>query len=105
LYVAHILDLVEDKGSKLEDYSILPHFSDVFFDEVPRLPPKRDIDLPIDIVPRVAPVSKALYRMSAPKLLKLKNAIASFVVKGIHSSKCISMGRTNVICENEIWNH
>jgi hypothetical protein len=44
---------------------VLQEFADVF-EEIPGLPPKRDIDFSIDLMPRVAPVSKTPYRMSTP---------------------------------------
>ena len=45
---------------------------DVFLDEIPGLPPKRDIDFTIELVPGAAPVSKTPYIMSTPKILELK---------------------------------
>ena len=42
-------------------------FVDVF-EEISGLPPKRDIDLSIDLMPGVAPVSKIPYIMTTPKL-------------------------------------
>lgn len=39
---------------------------------MPRLPPKRDIDFTINLVPRVALVSKSPYRMSTLELMELK---------------------------------
>jgi hypothetical protein len=54
----------------LEDHAVLKYFEDVF-KEIPRLPPKRDIDFSINLMPREAPVSKTPYRMSTPKLKEL----------------------------------
>ena len=51
---------------------MLQEFKDVFLDEIPRLPPKRDIDFTIELVPRAAPVSKTPYRISTPEMLELK---------------------------------
>ena len=45
----------------LEEFHVLQEFRDVFLDEIPGLPPKRDIDFTIELVPGVAPVSKAPY--------------------------------------------
>ena len=51
---------------------MLQEFRDVFPDEIPGLLPKRDIDFTIELVSRVAPVSKTPYRMSTPEMLELK---------------------------------
>ena len=66
LYAAHILEETENESPRLEDFHVLQEFRDVFPDEIPGLPPKRDIDFTIELVPRVVPVSKTPYRMSTP---------------------------------------
>ena len=72
LYVAHIMEPTEDETPRLEDYQVLQEFKDVFPDEIPRLPPKRDIDFTIELVPREAPVSKTPYMMSTLEMLELR---------------------------------
>ena len=52
-----------------------------FPDEIPGLPPKRDIDFTIELVPRVAPVSKAPYGMSIPEMLELKMQLQELLDK------------------------
>ena len=71
LYAAHILEPIGDETPRLEDYKVLQEFKDVFPDEIPGLPPKRDIDFTIKLVPGAALVSKTPYKMSTPKLLQL----------------------------------
>jgi hypothetical protein len=46
-------------------------FEDVF-KEVSGLPPKRDIDFSINLMPGAAPVSKTPYRMITPELKELQ---------------------------------
>ena len=75
MYVAHILEPTGYETPRLEDYQVLQEFKDVFPDEIPGLPPKRDIDFTIELVPGEAgeaPVSKTSYRMSTPEILELK---------------------------------
>jgi hypothetical protein len=55
----------KDKVPNIEDYVFLREFKDVFI-EISGLPPKRDIDFSINLMPREAPVSKNPYRMSTP---------------------------------------
>ena len=61
----------KDKVPNLEDYSVLKEFENVF-KEVPGLPPKRDIDFSINLIPGVAPVLKTPYRMSTLELKELQ---------------------------------
>ena len=72
LYAAHVLKATENETPRLEDFWVLREFKNVFPDEILGLPPKRDIDFMIELVPRVAPVSKTPYKMSTPKILELK---------------------------------
>ena len=72
LYAAHILETSGDETLRLEDYQVLQEFMDVFPDEIPGLPPKRDIDFTIELVPGVALVSKTPYRVSTLEILELK---------------------------------
>ena len=67
LFAAHVGETPKDKVSSIEDHEVLKEFEDVF-QEVPGLPPKRDIDFSMNLMPGEAPVSKAPYIMSTPKL-------------------------------------
>jgi hypothetical protein len=69
------------KGPSLEDFSVLQEFEDVF-QEIPRLPPRREIDFSIDLVPGDAPVSKTPYRMSTPELKELQMQLEELLKKG-----------------------
>ena len=55
--------------------SVIPvvhEFEDVFSDEVPGLPPSREVEFSIDLVPGTGPVSMAPYRMAPAELVELK---------------------------------
>ena len=60
---------------------MLWEFKDLFPDEIPRLPPKRDIYFTIDLVRGEAPVSKTPYKMSTPELLELKMQVHELLEK------------------------
>ena len=60
---------------------MLQEFRDVFLNEIPGLPPKRDIDFTIELVPGTTPMSKAPYRMSTPKMLELKMQLQELLEK------------------------
>ena len=81
MYAAHILEEIGDETPRLEDYQVLQEFKNVFPDEIPGLPPKRDIDFTIELVPGAAPVSKAPYRMSTPEMLELKMQLQELLEK------------------------
>ena len=54
----------------------------MFPDEVSGLPPAREIDFIIELVPGTAPISKAPYRMAPSELFELKKQIQDLLDKG-----------------------
>jgi hypothetical protein len=86
LFVAHLEESPEDNVSKIEYHVVLKEFEDIF-QEVPGLPLKKDIDFFVNLIPGAAPVSKAPYRMSTPKLKELQLQLEYLLKKGyIHPS-------------------
>jgi len=87
LYADHVEDISRKDGSpNLSDFPVLQEFADVFW-EVPGLPPKKDIDFSIDLVPGAAAVSKIPYRMSTLELKELQIQLEELLKKGyIHPS-------------------
>jgi hypothetical protein len=81
IFAAHMEEASKDKVPNLEDHAVLEYFEDVF-KEVPGLPPKRDIDFSINLIPGAAPVSKTPYRMSTPELKELQMQLEELLKKG-----------------------
>jgi hypothetical protein len=71
----------KDKVSNIEDHAVLKEFEDVL-QEVPGLPPKRDIDFCINPMPGVAPVLKTPYKMSTPELKEMQLQLEEILKKG-----------------------
>jgi hypothetical protein len=75
-----------DNAPNLEDHIILKHFEDVF-KEIPGLPPKRDVEFSINLIPGATPLYKTPYRMSTPKMKDLQMNLEELLKKGyIHPS-------------------
>jgi hypothetical protein len=54
------------------DVRTVSEFPDVFLEELPGMPPDREIEFVIEIVPGTAPIFKRPYRMAANQLAELK---------------------------------
>ena len=67
--------LRKETPPRLEDYAILKEFSDVFPDDLPKLPPKREFNFSIDFVPRVEPQSNVPYRMTSTEMYELNTQL------------------------------
>jgi hypothetical protein len=65
-----------------EQVPIVKGYPDVFLEELPSLPPNRDIEFVIDLVPGTAPIVKRPYRMRTPELMELKRQLSELEQKG-----------------------
>ena len=62
-------------------------YPDVFLEELPGMPPDRDIKFSVELLPGTAPISKRAYRMDVKDLIELKQQIEELLEKGfIHPS-------------------
>ncbi|XP_038975808.1 uncharacterized protein LOC120106826 [Phoenix dactylifera] len=80
-YLASVIDIQQDE-LKIEDIPIVNEFSDVFSKELSGLPPDREIEFTIDLVPGSGPISKAPYRMAPAELKELKDQLQDLLDKG-----------------------
>ena len=58
-------------------------FSDIFLDELSGLPPDRDVEFKIELVPGMAPISRRPYRMPPNELAELKIQLQDLLDKGL----------------------
>ncbi|XP_057779909.1 uncharacterized protein LOC130998510 [Salvia miltiorrhiza] len=56
----------------IEEVPVVRDFKDIFPEELPGMPPDRQLEFVIDLEPGAAPVSKAPYRMAPTELQELK---------------------------------
>ena len=80
-YLAHVVDARSDEV-RLEDVPVVREFLDVFPGDLPSLPPERETDFPINLVPGTAPISLPPYRMAPVKLKELKTQLQELVDGG-----------------------
>jgi hypothetical protein len=73
----------ERKGPSLGQYPVLSKFQDVFPNELPGLPPERELDFTIELKPSAEPISKTLYRMTAPELCELQMQLKELLDLGL----------------------
>ncbi|WVZ90262.1 hypothetical protein U9M48_036577 [Paspalum notatum var. saurae] len=69
-------------ASALAGIRVVSEFSDVFPDSLPGMPPERDIEFSIELVPRTAPIYKKAYRIAGIELLEVKKQIDERLEKG-----------------------
>ncbi|GJS96111.1 putative reverse transcriptase domain-containing protein [Tanacetum coccineum] len=75
---------VEDKSEekRLEDVQIVQDFPEVFPEDLPGLPPTRQVEFQIDLVPGAAPVARAPYRLAPSEMKELSEQLKELSEKG-----------------------
>nr|GEY80591.1 hypothetical protein [Tanacetum cinerariifolium] len=61
---------------------VVQNFLDVFLDELPRLPPKREVKFTIELILGAQPISKAPYRTTPVELKELKDQLQELLERG-----------------------
>jgi hypothetical protein len=75
---ANVNQLDASQGSGV---SVVNEFPDVFPEELPGMPPDRDIEFVIELKPGTSPIYKTPYRMTTPELVELKKHIKKLLEK------------------------
>ncbi|XP_074342902.1 uncharacterized protein LOC141680626 [Apium graveolens] len=80
-YLAFVKDISKDEP-RIENYPVVKEYEDVFPDELPGLPPHREVEFTIELVPGAEPISKAPYRMAPLELQELKEQLQELLDRG-----------------------
>nr|GEU46035.1 putative reverse transcriptase domain-containing protein [Tanacetum cinerariifolium] len=70
------------KENRLEDVPLIWEFLKVFPEDLPGLPPARQVEFQIDLVPGAKPVARALYRLAPAKMQELSTQLQELSHKG-----------------------
>ena len=80
-HIARVRD-VESEVPPLESVPVVSEFPDVFPDDLPGIPPEREIDFGIDLLPDTRPIYIPPYRMAPAELKELKEQLKDLLDKG-----------------------
>ncbi|GJU59540.1 putative reverse transcriptase domain-containing protein [Tanacetum coccineum] len=67
---------------RLEDVPVIRDFPEVFLEELPGLPPPRQVEFRIDLIPGAAPVARAPYRLAPSEMKELSKKLQELSEKG-----------------------
>jgi hypothetical protein len=68
--------LSQMKVTALEEILVVQEYPNVFLEELPGMPPDRDIEFLVELLPETPPISKRPYRMPVNELVELKKQLA-----------------------------
>ncbi|KAD2126026.1 hypothetical protein E3N88_41805 [Mikania micrantha] len=80
-YLAYVIEERMDMRT-IDDVPVVCNFPDVFPEELPGLPPEREIEFQIDLVPGAQPVAKAPYRLAPNEMKEMMTQLQELLDKG-----------------------
>ncbi|KAJ9556038.1 hypothetical protein OSB04_010652 [Centaurea solstitialis] len=82
-YLAFVIDSrVEWRKKTVADVPVVSEYLDVFPDDFPGIPPERQVEFRIELVPGATPVAKAPYWLAPPEMMELSKQLGELLDKG-----------------------
>ncbi|GKF31209.1 hypothetical protein Tco_0101007, partial [Tanacetum coccineum] len=106
VFLAHVTTKKAEDNSKekrLEDVPIVRDFLEVFPEDLPRLPPTRQVEFQIDLVPGAAPVAPAPYRLAPSEMKELSEQLKELSDKGFIRPSSSPWGAPVLFVKEEGW--
>ncbi|KAJ0617047.1 putative nucleotidyltransferase, Ribonuclease H [Helianthus annuus] len=80
IYMAQVI--IEEPKPKIEDLPVISEYPEVFPEELHGLPPDRQVEFRIDIIPGAAPIARAPYRLAPTEMKELRTQLDELLAKG-----------------------
>ncbi|GJS96430.1 putative reverse transcriptase domain-containing protein [Tanacetum coccineum] len=81
VFVAQIMEKKSDE-KRLEDIPVVREFLEVFPEDLPGLPPVRQVEFQIDLIPGATLVARAPYRLAPSEMQELSNQLQELADRG-----------------------
>ncbi|KAH0722564.1 hypothetical protein KY290_005215 [Solanum tuberosum] len=89
----HFISYLKERNVEIppiKSVQVVSEFPEIFPDDLPGVPPEREIDFGIDILPDTHPISIPPYRMAPAELKKLKEKLKDLLDKGYYQEYPLS---------------
>ncbi|KAJ9535819.1 hypothetical protein OSB04_un001030 [Centaurea solstitialis] len=80
-FMAHVIDKKTEEKS-IQDNPVVREFPEVFPEELPGLPPPRQVEFHIDLVPGAGRLAKSPYRLAPSEMQELSSQLQELLDKG-----------------------
>ncbi|KAK1421015.1 hypothetical protein QVD17_23053 [Tagetes erecta] len=80
-FIAYVADTTKNM-KRLEDIPVVRDFPDVFPKDLSGIPPDREVEFRIDLVPSAKPIAKAPYRLAPTEMQELMTQLQDLLDKG-----------------------
>jgi hypothetical protein len=89
-------------ASQGSEVPVVNEFPDVFPEDLPGMPPDRDIKFVIELKPGTAPIYKTPFRMTTPELAELKEHIKELIEKGFIHPNSSQWGAQSLLSQRKM---
>ncbi|GJR36517.1 putative reverse transcriptase domain-containing protein [Tanacetum coccineum] len=104
-FMVYVIDTSYEKKSA-KDVPVVNEFIDVFPEDLPGIPPKRQVEFRIDLIPGATPIAKTPYRLAPSEMKELMSQLQELLDKGFIRPSSSSWGapilfvkKRMVVCE------
>nr|GEY42869.1 putative reverse transcriptase domain-containing protein [Tanacetum cinerariifolium] len=89
-----IIRVMEKKldEKRLEDIHVVKEFPNIFPEDLPGLPPVRQVEFKIDLIPGTTPVARAPYRLAPSEMQELSNQLQELIDRGFIQPSTLPWG-------------
>ncbi|GJR51087.1 hypothetical protein Tco_1401608 [Tanacetum coccineum] len=91
MFMAHVTEM-KSKEKRLEDVPVIRDFPEVFLDDLPGLPPPKQVEFRINLVLGIAPVVRAPYCLAPSEMKELSGKLQELLEKGFIRPSSSSWG-------------
>ncbi|GKF44385.1 hypothetical protein Tco_0130937, partial [Tanacetum coccineum] len=93
----------KSKEKRIEDVLVVQEFPEVFPEDLPGIPPTRQVEFQIDLVPGATPVAWAPYRLPPSEMKELAEQLQELTDKDFIRPSSSPWGCSGSVCKEERW--
>ncbi|GJS43154.1 putative reverse transcriptase domain-containing protein [Tanacetum coccineum] len=82
VFMIQVTEKKKSDEKRLEDIPVVREFPEVFPEDLPGLPPVRQVEFQIDLIPGATPVARAPYRLAPSEMQELSNQLQELSDRG-----------------------
>ncbi|GJR38574.1 putative reverse transcriptase domain-containing protein [Tanacetum coccineum] len=82
VFMIQVTEKKKSDEKRLEDIPVVREFPEVFPEDLPGLPPVRQVEFQIDLIPGATPVARAPYRLAPSEMQELSNQLQELADRG-----------------------
>ena len=86
------------KEERLEDVPVARDFPEVFPEDLPGLPPKRQVQFGMELIHGAASIARAPYRLAPSKMKEISDSIERIIRQGFHSTDLVPLRSSSFVC-------